>query len=414
MSHARALRLFLSGYTLLITLGTILLSLPEATTAAASFFTTFFTATSAVCLVGLTLVDTATYFTPLGQGIILLLIQCGALWYLFFAVRLFRHLTRPSSDQSLSSRSLLRRIVGITLLVEAGAFLVIFYAWGDYEFSSTGHKIFVTAFQAISAFGNAGFSVLEDNLYTVQRAFVLHLVVLVAYGLGGLGIDTLYDLFSPKRLRQRLAHPETDWRLATKVAVNSSIVLVGIGGLLFYGLEQHHTLEGLNLTEKLIASVFQSATTRTAGFYTVDITQLTEATLWLLIGLMFVGGGAGSTAGGIKTATLYALFARRRSGSSAEVGGSSRFLARGVVAYALLVNVVGTLVLYVTETDRSILSLWFEQVSAFSSVGLSHLSTATLSLAGQITVLMSMLLGRIGILALMMVLWARHTRPSKE
>ena len=405
MSPVRSLRLFLSGYALLIALGTILLSLPGAA-ASSDFFTTFFTATSAVCLVGLTLVDTATHFTPLGQGMILLLIQLGALLYLFFAVQLVRQVNR-TPDEEASPQRIFQRIIGITLLVEVGTFLVLFYAWGDYEFASVGHKIFVTAFHAISAFGNAGFSTLDENLYTVQRAFVLHLAVMIAYGLGGLGIDTLYDLFSPKRLRQRLAKPETDWRPATKVSVNTAILLVGAGAILFYGLEQSNTLRELNLTEKLIASVFQSATSRTAGFYTVDITQLTSITLLGMIVLMFIGGGAGSTAGGIKTATLYSGLTFRQKDSLPEAGKILRFLARWVVGYALLVNAVGTLALGMTETDQPIIPLMFEQVSAFSSVGLSSVTTSTLSVAGQVIVLLSMLLGRVGLLALMMLLLSR-------
>ena len=406
MSLDRPLRLFLSGYVLLLALGTILLSLPGATVnAPTSFFTAFFTATSAVCLVGLTLVDTATFFTPLGQGIILLLIQLGVLWYLFFAVRLFRQVSDSEPHENTTATPLLRRIITITLLVEGGAFLVIFYAWGDQEFLGVGSKLFVTLFHAVSAFANAGFSVLEDNLYTVQRAFVLHLVVLVAYGLGGLGIDTVYDLFAPPRLRQRLARPETDWRRHTKVAVNASILLVGGGALLFYALEQHNTLKDLNLTEKLIASGFQAATARTAGFYTVDITRLTEATLWLLIVLMFIGGGAGSAAGGVKIMTFHRL-TRKTSGAS-KSREDLPLIARWVVGYALLVTAVGTLGLWTTHPDHSVISLLFEQVSAFSSVGLSYVTTPSLTLSGQGIILVSMLLGRIGLLALVMVLRRR-------
>ena len=402
MSHARSLRLFLSGYALLIALGTILLSLPGAA-ASSDFFTTFFTATSAVCLVGLTLVDTATHFTPLGQAILLLLIQLGALFYLFFAVQLVRQMNPASPREDTSPGKLFRRIVLITLLVEIGIFPVIFYAWGDYPFEGIGHKTFITAFHAVSAFCNAGFSVLDENLYTVQRAFVLHLVVLVAYGLGGLGIDPLYDLFSPKRLRQRLAKPETDWRPTTKIAVNMSILLVGVGAALVYGLEQNNTLEELNLTEKLIASVFQSATTRTAGFYAVDITQLTTLTLLVMTVLMFIGGGAGSTAGGIKTTTFYAGLTFWQKYSPAQAGRTPRALARWIVGYALSVNVIGTLALHLTEPDQTTIPLLFEQVSAFSSVGLSSIATGTMSGAGQMIILLSMLLGRIGILALMML-----------
>lgn len=416
MSHVRALQFFLSGYGLLIVVGTILLLLPGARVSAAglSFFDVLFTAVSAVCLVGLTVVNTATYFTWFGQAVLLLLIQFGALHYLLFAVRLVRQYRHPATTPGgTSTESLLWQIVKTTLLIEVGAFLLIFYTAGNYEAEEIGRNLFTSVFHAVSAFCNAGFSVLDENLYSVQRAFVLHLALLATYVLGGLGIDTLYDLFSRKRLRQRLAHPAIGWRVGTKVSVNSAIVLLAVGTLAFYGLEQNNTLTDLNLTEKMVASLFQSATARTAGFYTVDITQLTTATLLLLIGLMFVGGGVGSTAGGIHTDTLYHLFTLQQDKRQGDVGRRQLSIAGWVVAYALVVNTSGVLLLCFTETDRSVVSLVFEQVSAFSSVGLSHSTTATLSPGGQMVILLSMLLGRIGVLALMMALVRRHTTSCR-
>ena len=395
------LRWLLLGYAALIAIGTTLLSLPSS--AAADPLTlrqALFTAVSAVCLVGLTVVDTATDLSRGGQMVVLLLIQAGALFYLFFAVQVVR-LMNPQADRSAdevgSARALLYRVLKITALVEGGAFLLIYYTGGGQMTEEMRRKVFMSAFHAVSAFGNAGFSVLPDNLHAVPRAFVLHLAILITFGLGGLGIDVLYDLFSPRRLRQRLAVPSTDWRWGTKVSVNTSIVLVGGGALLFYALEQHNVLADLNLTEKLISSAFQSATARTAGFRTVDITQLTTPTLVLMIGLMFVGGGAGSTAGGIHTATLHRAFAARKPGQP-----YGRLMAWWIIGYALAVNALGAFALHFIEPQANPVSLLFMQVSAFSSVGLSPVGIATLSSAGQTVLLLSMLLGRIGVLALMM------------
>ena len=418
MSHVRMLRQFLSGYGLLIVAGSVLLLLPTTTVSSGglSWFDALFTAVSAVCLVGLTIIDTATYFTWFGQVVLLLLIQLGALHYLFFALRMVRrhrHPTTMPGSEKTASRTLLRQIVGTTLLIEVGAFLLIFYTAGNYEAEEIGHNLFTSAFHAVSAFCNAGFSMLDDNLYSVHRAYVLHLVILAAYVLGGLGIDTLYDLFSRKRLRQRLANPAIDWRVGTKVSVNSAIMLLAVGTLAFYRLEQNNTLTDLNLTEKLVASLFQSATARTAGFYTVDIPQLTGTTLLLLIALMFIGGGAGSTAGGIHTATLFRLFTTQQDGRQRDAGRRRLSIAQWVVAYALVVNTGGVLLLCCTEADRAIVSLVFEQVSAFSSVGLSHATTATLSSGGQVVILLSMLLGRVGILTLIMILIQRRNARER-
>ena len=387
---------FLLGYGGLIALGTILLRLPIATTAAESigWFEALFTAVSAVCLVGLTVVDTATGFTPVGQSIILGLIQLGALFYLFFAVPVARRFSL--SDESASAKDTLRRILLVTVLVESGAFVVIFYAGGGFGQVTRGEQLFATLFHTVSAFGNAGFSTLPDNLYTMPRAFVLHLAMLITFVLGSLGVDTLYDLFSRQRLRQRLADPSIDWRPTTKLLVNTSIALLGGGAVAIYLLEQSNTLSELNLTEKLIGSLFQSATTRTAGFSTVAISQLTVPALWLLIGLMLIGGGVGSTAGGIKIDTFYGSLATQRNQQRRPI----KRVARWMIGYALAVNAVGALALRLTETDQPLTLLIFEQVSAFSSVGLSPVDTATLSLVGQTIVLLSMLLGRVGILVL--------------
>jgi Trk-type K+ transport system membrane component len=406
------LRWFLLGYAALIAIGTTLLSLPSS--AAADPLTlrqALFTAVSAVCLVGLTVVDTATDLSTSGQVVVLLLIQAGVVYYLFFAVPVVRQMNQraePSADEVGSTRAVFYQVLKIAALIEGGAFLLIYYTGGGQITEEVGRKAFVAAFHAVSAFGNAGFSVLPDNLLAVPRAFVLHLATLVTFGLGGLGIDVLYDLFSPRRLRQRLANPATDWRWATKVSVNTSMVLVGGGALLFYALEQHNVLAGLNLTEKLISSAFQSAAARTAGFRTVDITQLTTPTLVLMIGLMFVGGGAGSTAGGIHTATLHRAFAPRKPGQN-----RLRPMAWWIIGYALAVNALGVFTLHLIEPQANPVSLLFVQVSAFSSVGLSPMAVTTLSSAGQTVILLSMLLGRVGILALMMHLSTNVPNPSQ-
>ncbi len=404
------LRWLLLGYAALIAIGTTLLSLPSS--AAADPLTlrqALFTAVSAVCLVGLTVVNTATDLSWGGQVVVLGLIQIGALFYSFFAVLTVRQMSGGVADTegtSSSPRDVLFRVLKITALVESGAFLLIYYTGSNAD-GGIGHKAFVAVFHAVSAFGNAGFSVLPDNLHSVPRAFVLHLAILITFGLGGVGIDVLYDLFSSRRLRQRLADPSVDWRWGTRVSVNTSMVLVGLGGLLFYALEQPNTLRELNLTEKLIGSLFQSATARTAGFYTVDIAQLTTPTLVMLIGLMFVGGGAGSTAGGIHTATLHRAFSRKPGQAR------RRTVAGWVISYALAVNALGIFTLYLIEPQLDLVSLLFMQVSAFSSVGLSPIAIATLGSAGQAVVLLSMLLGRVGILALIMHLSTNVSYPLR-
>ena len=328
-------------------------------------------------------------------------VQLGALFYLFFSVSFVRQVITPSDEHS-SPKRVWWRVVIITLVVEVGTCLLVFYAWGNYPFESVGHKIFTTVFHAVSAFCNAGFSLLDDNLLTVQRAFVLHLVIVIAYGLGGWALIRSTICLRRRDFGSDWPAPKRTGVLPPKCRSTTAIVLVGVGTLLFYGLEQQNTLRELNLTEKLIGSVFQSSTTRTAGFYTVEITQLLGTTSVMMILLMLIGGGAGSTAGGLTTATFYPLLTRWRRDASRPHGGTPWFLVRWVLGYALLINSVGTIALSITESGRSPVDLLFEQVSAFSSVGLSRVVTSTLSTSGQGILVVSMLLGRVGLLGLSM------------
>ena len=370
--------------------------------ASLSLFEATFTAVSALCLVGLTVMDTVVRFTLFGQAAILLLMQLGMLSYLFFAVQTARAMRGAPS----SPRSVLKRVLAVTLLIEGGAAGLIYYSGGG-SLTEAYPPLFVSLFHAVSAFGNAGFSVLSDNLHSVPRAFVLHLAIMMTFVLGGLGIDTLYDLGARQRLRQRMADPSIDWRPSTKVSVHVSMLLLAIGAGAFYWLERDNSLGSLNLTEQLIGSLFHSATVRTAGFHTVDITTITTATMLVMTALMMIGGGVGSTAGGIKTATLYQVL------FSTGKEEAARRAALQVVGYALLVNIIGTWILWLIEDERPLAALWFEQVSAFSSVGLSMIGTSTLSVAGQSVLLLSALLGRVGVLSVMMLHSFRGEAPGR-
>ena len=380
-------RTLVLAFLALIALGTALLMLPMMTTLPhrLPLLSAGFMAVSATCLVGLTVVNTATELTLAGQVVLLLLVQVGALVILTFALSAF-------NEQATLAQTL-GPVVRLTLLVEAVATLVIFYSWGGYPFDSLAQRLFFSVFYAISAFCNAGFGLFADNLHgpIIRQMYVLHLALLATWIVGGIGFRTLHDFSIPK-LRERLANPALDWTHHTKVSLYVSAGLLGLGTLIFYTLEQSHTLAEANLTEGLIASVFQSATARTAGFTTVDFSQVTGATLlwWML--LMFIGGERGSTAGGVKIATVYsamALFSRKKTAARS---------AWMIIGYAVGVNLVGIGVLYFLETDQALLSLAFEQVSAVGSVGLSTGITRSLGGASQFTLMVSMLAGRIGVL----------------
>ncbi len=424
---------FVLSFVILITIGAIVLQLPAMTTAEGSMplIDALFTAVSATCVTGLIVEDTATYFTLKGQIVILLLIQLGGLGIVAFATFFATFLQQKISirhkkmipdyldTESLSTAAtLLRQTIFITLLVEAGTFVLLFITWGGTPFESLSEKIFVSVFHAVSAFCNAGFSVFTNNLYEapLRNAYILHLVVAFSVILGGIGFPTLQDIFTPGRLRDRLKHPWKEWEISTKIAVNTTIILLLAGMIGFFFLERNHTLEGLNLTESLITSFFQSATTRTAGFNTVDIAQVSQPTLVLMMFLMFVGGASASTAGGIKTSTFYliivSVITTSRGGDRLEVGrrhipNEVLFKSLSIFFYAVAINLIGVFVLTITEPDIAMTRLVFEQISAFGTVGLSTGITGMLSAGGKIMIIISMFLGRVGILTFAVALSTR-------
>ncbi|MEQ9439724.1 MAG: potassium transporter TrkG [Cyclobacteriaceae bacterium] len=424
---------FVISFLLLIAVGTGLLMLPTMTTQTGSLsvIDALFTSVSASCVTGLIVVDTATDFTIRGQMVILLLIQTGGLGMLTFAtffatllnaeldIRQTKLMPDYLDNQTLgAARPLLKRIVLLTLLVEGGTVLALLYLWGDYPFSGWGEKLFFSVFHAVSAFCNAGFSLFSQGLYepVVRNMYVLHILLAATLIVGSLGFSPMYNIFSPRQLRQRLEKPWIDWTLSTRIAVNMAILLLGAGTLGFFWLERTNTLEGMNLTESLMSSFFQSATTRTAGFNTVDISQLTQPTLVLFMFLMFIGGSSGSTAGGLKTSTFFLLVASviaTSRGSSRVVLGNRYipstviFKALSIFFYGIAINLIGVFVLSISEPDLNMMDITFEQVSAFGTVGLSRGITASLSEVGKVVLIISMFLGRVGTLTFAVALSTR-------
>lgn len=430
---------FVISFVIIIAMGTGLLMLPAMTTAPGGMpmLDALFTSVSATCVTGLIVVDTATFFTFRGQMVILFLIQIGGLGIITFATFFASFLkTGPGFKQRdlvpdyldtetiSSARQLLKQIVFLTFFIELISFFLIYFTWSGVEFSSTGEKIFYSAFHAISAFCNAGFSIFTGGLYEpgIDQAYLLHIAVAITLILGSLGFSTLKDIFSPQRLRDRLAHPWKEWKLSTKISINMAVFLLILGTIGFYFLERDRsTLSGLNLSEALIASFFQSATTRTAGFNTVDIAGLAAPTLILLISLMIIGGASGSTAGGIKTSTFYIIIASvlATSQGKSKLFIGNRYIPTQVIYkslsiffYAATIILIGVFFLSITEPETDILDLTFEQVSAFSTVGLSTGVTGTLSAAGKVIIIISMFLGRVGILTFAVALSRRKDNEN--
>jgi len=429
---------FIFSFILLISFGTGMLMLPQMTVGiqGANFLDALFTSTSASCVTGLIIVDTATYFTHKGHLVLLFLMQFGGIGIVSFVAFFAMFLQNTTgikqrasvqefmdSESVSSAQNLLKEVIKTTLLVELISATAIFFTWGNHvQFDSLYDKLFYSIFHAVSAFCNAGFSLFSNGLYEIplRNSLLLHMVIALTIITGSLGFSAIQDLFSPSALKERLVKPWKDWKLSTKIAVHSSFVLVLIGLIVIFLVERLNpkTLQNLSPLQALIASFFQSVTTRTAGFNTIDFSAITDPTLIFMIFLMFIGASSGSTGGGIKTSTFVIItasaFAAIKGKSRVDIGKKNIsneliFRAFSIFIFAASFNLFMIFVLSITESEKGfdLIDLVFEQVSAFATVGVSTGVTASLTVAGKYLIIFSMFLGRIGTLTLALALSSR-------
>ncbi len=434
-------RLFIGSFVAVILVGTLALLLPRSTVDGITVVDALFTSASAVCVTGLIVVDTGTAFTPFGQTILLLLIQVGGLGLMTFTtfftlfsgrlsikerVLMQEFLNRESLGQV---RGTLKNIVLLTLVIEAIGAVLLYYSWGDVAFTSERAKVFSSVFHSVSSFCNAGFSLFTDNLAVSGAAMNVRLNLIIAsmIVLGGLGFIAIVNLMNARpwgrpsnRLRYRLtAH--------TRLVLISTAVLIVVGAVLTYALEYNNALAGLNAGDKILASVFQSITTRTAGFNTIDISTMAVPASLIFIVLMFIGASPGSTGGGIKTTTASLVFLSAvnyvREKQSVEIGHRRVLSASVERAYAALLFGLALIVLSVFLLTLfepfPLLDIVFECFSAAATVGLSRGITFALSDASKIVLIFTMLIGRVGTLTMMMALTrpavlSRHDYPSEQ
>jgi len=430
----------IGGFAAVIFLGTLLLSLPWAqTTGKVGLIDALFTSTSAVCVTGLTVVDTEKDFTRFGHVVILLLIQTGGLGVMTFAALAFQLLGRRFSLQSeavlhdtLFQRDVagqfqraFKTIVTLTFAIEGAGTLFLWLML--LPTMNPGPALFSALFHSVSAFCNAGFSLRSDNLAGLRGNEGFLIVIMVLIILGGLGYTVLHELLNkakgyagPKR-PSNVARVTLHGRLV--LWVSSILVVAGAVSFLIFGLTAAET----TVSQKVLNAMFQSVTARTAGFNSLDIGALPQASLFILIALMFVGGSPGSCAGGVKTTTAAIWGARLLSAlrGRRDVRILDRRLPWELVgrtdvlmALALFWNLVGTLFLLTTESHlpHGALGLMFEQISAFGTVGLSVGLTPDLSTAGKLWITLTMFVGRLGPLTIAIWMFPKertHVRYPK-
>jgi trk system potassium uptake protein len=400
-------------FVLAILIGGSLLALPfaHAPGVNVSLLDAIFTATSAICVTGLAVVDTGSSFSIVGQLIILLLIQAGGLGIVtlgtlvaFASGRRVGFRERMNLQTQLNAfqvggvLKLIRRIILLMVAIEVMGVILLWASFARLEGPWRG--LYFAVFHSISAFNNAGFGLYPTSLMPFVGDVIMNAVIMTLIILGGLGFIVEMNLIS--RLREGRKIPLT---LHTKTVLALTAILIAVGAVVLLIFEWSHSLAALPLWQKFMAALFQSVTPRTAGFNTVDYAQMDESSLLFTMLLMFIGASPGSTGGGIKTVTFFVLIGSVWSISRGrgELALFGRRIALDTVIKSAVISVLSMLIigamltlLLLTDSDKDALQLAFEAVSAFATVGLSAGITGTMSDLGKIVLIMLMYLGRIG------------------
>ncbi|AFZ51089.1 TrkH family potassium uptake protein [Dactylococcopsis salina] len=434
MSIARTICL---GFIAVIFIGTLLLTLPF-TTAEGNWndpITALFTATSAVCVTGLAVVDTGTYFSFWGQLIILLLIQVGGLGYmttntfLLFLIRNkfdFRQkiAIQESFDRPFlqGSKNLLTSIVATTIIFELTGFFLLLPL-----FSEQSHSIWLALFHSISAWNNAGFSLFSNSLMDYRSSLIANLVIPFLIIFGGLGYQAIFEIFIWLRQQfDRIILKKSQeifvFSLNSKIVTNTTVILLILGTIAFFltDFSNKEVLGDLPLKERLLGAWFQSVTTRTAGFNTIDISKMTDAGLFITIAFMVIGASPSGTGGGLKTTTLRILI----NATISTLQGKTNVIiykrrvpvnlilkALGVLCAFFTLLTIVTALIAITDPDLSFIQILFEVCSAFATVGLSTGITGSLSALGKLIIVVTMYMGRVGILIVINTI-VRESHPS--
>ena len=410
------------GFAIIILIGAILLNMPISTQNGESigFLDALFTSTSAVCVTGLIAVDTSTYWSFFGQLIIITLIQIGGLGFMtmttLFALIIKKRINlreRLLIQESLNQIDLsglvklTRYILLTTVLIEGTGALLLSTVFIPQFGILKG--IWYSIFHAISAFCNAGFDLMGvvsgpfSSLTYYVNNFTITITVSLLIILGGIGFPVILDLIRNKKL--------------------SKFVLIGFGMLFILVLEYNNpkTLGQLGFGGKILASLFQSVTLRTAGFNTIDLAAMRENSIFFMIILMFIGASPASTGGGVKTTTIATLILTVKSFilEKQDIEVCERRISEttvkkslGIFLIGVALFLMGTLIISITDPDFSLLEVGFEVVSAIATVGLSIGGSPNLSILGKIFIMLFMFMGRVGSLTIFMALASRGVKKN--
>ncbi|MEO0234187.1 MAG: TrkH family potassium uptake protein [candidate division WOR-3 bacterium] len=423
------------GYIVFIISGALLLSLPISLNdpkVNINFIDALFTSTSAVCVTGLIVKDTATFFSPFGKLIILLLIQVGGLGYImistFFTLAIAKRVDSNIRFQTLqefqkfSSKEIKNYILKLLLFVfsmELLGSVIMFFRFVQI-IGDVPEAIFCSIFHSISSFCNAGFSTFSTNLFNFRNDPIIILTVILLIVVGGIGFIVVRDVYKNRFYYKKFENH-------TKIVIIMTSLLIVIPFLLFFIFESNSSLKELDIFGKIFNSLFQVVTPRTAGFNTIDFALLKSSSIFLLIILMFIGASPGGTGGGIKTTTFYLVVTYminnlkgRRNLNIFKRRVDEEMIMKSYFIFTITIFIVvfAILILLISEHEEPFRVI-FEVVSAYGTVGLSlggKISNVSLvanfTPLGKFVIMFVMLIGRVGVLTAVNIFLTKDRRDS--
>ena len=421
-------QMIIASFIFIITLGALLLYLPLSTISGRlPFIDALFTATSAVCVTGLSVIDISKEFTFFGQIVVLILIQIGGLGIMSIsAIVILFSINKGSVQDRIRTlemfntknkdiiRSTVKAIFLATFLVELIGAILLFTVMDN---NRIGERIFYSLFHSISAFCNAGFALYTDSLHRFSDSAIVSITVSLLIVLGGIGYPVFVSVYTA--IISKIKGKRYVIDVQTIIILLTTAFLLLFGTLFIFFNEYSNALEGMPLKEKILTSIFQSVSTRTAGFETIAYNSMNSVTIGVVIFLMFIGASPSSTGGGVKTTTFFVFIASIITaitnrpfiivkGRKIKDDAVNKSIA--IFTLAIAISVFGALLIFYIDGHKTMMPVIFETVSAISTVGLSLGITAGLSVWSKIIVIALMFIGRVGYLTLFMSIGSVDSR----
>lgn len=414
-------QMIIASFVFVITLGSLLLYLPLSTVSGKlSFVDALFTATSAVCVTGLSVIDISKEFTLFGQVVLIILIQIGGLGIMSISAIVLLFSVNKGSVQdrvrtlemfNTQNKDIIQSTVKViflsTFFIELlGAVSLFTVMETD---SKLGMRIFSSVFHSVSAFCNAGFSLYTDNLHQYSANITVNVTIMLLITLGGIGYPVMLTV--SRAVINKIKGQRYVFDVQARIVIYTSVMLIIVGSVFIFFNEYSNSLKDLPLKEKILVSLFQSVSPRTAGFETIAYNSMSTVTIGVVIFLMFVGASPNSTGGGVKTTTLFvfmfsvitAIFNRPYivvNGRKIKSDTVNKSVA--IVTLAISISVLASFIMFYIEKSKNMMPILFEAVSAISTVGLSLGITPTVTVWSKLILILLMFIGRVGYLTLFM------------